>query len=126
MRRVCLKMFQLIWDERKMIMAYTGKEITGFLKAANSDLGSGKYSGDEILPDYCKAVIIGEQLQIEIEDWGKSHVKMLEHEKRLRGQVTQLQAELEGLEAAMVWSKKFDNIAVKDMREFLQALKDKL
>lgn len=38
--------------------------------------------------------------------------------------IRQLQAENESLKAALIWSEKFDgNILVKDMREFLQALK---
>ncbi len=45
---------------------YTDKEIADFVKAANSDLGSGKYSGDETIPDYCKAVNICQQLQATI------------------------------------------------------------
>ena len=46
---------------------YSTKEITEFLKAANRDLGASKYKGDEMIPDYCKAVNIGKQLQAENE-----------------------------------------------------------
>ncbi len=60
---------------------YTEKEIFEFLKAANKDLGSDEYSGDEMIPDYCKAVIIGKQLQAEnkrlrkaIEDFGNNRL----------------------------------------------------
>jgi len=42
---------------------YTAKKIAEFLEAANSDLGSNKYKGDDMIPDYAKAVIIGQQLQ---------------------------------------------------------------
>lgn len=35
------------------------------------------------------------------------------------------QKEIMSLQAALVWSKKFDNINCKDMREFLQALTGK-
>ena len=42
---------------------YTPERIKEFLIAANSDLGSGKYTGAEMIPDYCMAVKIGQQLQ---------------------------------------------------------------
>ncbi len=45
---------------------YTQKRITEFLKAANSDLGSQKYKGDQMIPDYCMAVQIGQQLQAQL------------------------------------------------------------
>ncbi len=46
---------------------YTANEISTFLPAANADLGSNKYTGDQMIPDYCKAVIIGQQLQDELD-----------------------------------------------------------
>ena len=49
-------------------MAYTQEQITEFLRAANRDLGSGKYTGDDMIPDYCKAVNIGMQLQTDLAD----------------------------------------------------------
>ena len=42
------------------MIAYTDKEIIEFLKAANRNLGSGKYGGDNMMPDYAKSVIIGQ------------------------------------------------------------------
>lgn len=47
---------------------YTAEHISTFLRAANADLGSNKYTGDQMIPDYCKAVIIGKQLQDELAD----------------------------------------------------------
>lgn len=47
---------------------YTIKEIEDFLKAANKDLGSNKYSGKDMIPDYCKAVIIAQQLLKRLEE----------------------------------------------------------
>lgn len=53
---------------------YTKDEIDEFLRAANSDLGTKKYIGQQMIPDYAKAVIIGQQQQ--------SHVNRLEDENR--------------------------------------------
>ncbi len=47
---------------------YTQKRISEFLKAANRDLGDGKYTGDQMIPDYCMAVNIGKQLQAQLLD----------------------------------------------------------
>ena len=45
-----------------MVMEYSMKEIAEFAKAANSDLGSGKYKPEELVIDYCKAITIIKQL----------------------------------------------------------------
>jgi len=50
------------------MIKYTDEEIAKFLKDANWDLGSNKYSGDQMIPDYCKAVIIGQQLLKEVKE----------------------------------------------------------
>lgn len=50
---------------------YTDKQISEFLMAANSDLGSNKYKGDDMIPDYAKTVIIGQQLQAKVRDGQK-------------------------------------------------------
>jgi len=57
---------------------YTSKEIGEFLRAANRDLGSGNYTGNQVLADYAKTIIIAKQLQAEIED-----LKELLHEHRI-------------------------------------------
>ena len=44
---------------------YANKEIADFIVAANRDLGDEKYTGAEMIPDYCKAVNICKQLQNE-------------------------------------------------------------
>ena len=41
--------------------------------------------------------------------------------QRLHKKNEQLQAEIETLKAALLWSGKFDNVTVKDLREFLEA-----
>ena len=46
---------------------YSTKRIAEFLKAANRDLGDGKYTGYQMIPDYCMAVNIGKQLQAKVE-----------------------------------------------------------
>ncbi len=46
---------------------YTREDIESFLGQANLDLGSGKYSGDDMIPDYAKAVLIGKQLQADLQ-----------------------------------------------------------
>ncbi len=45
---------------------YTAKDIARFLSAANHDLALGKYKAKDMIPDYCKAVLIGFQLQAEL------------------------------------------------------------
>ena len=42
---------------------YKEEDIREFLIQANSDVGCGKYKGDEMTPDYCKAILIAQQLQ---------------------------------------------------------------
>ncbi|KKL80983.1 hypothetical protein LCGC14_1999290 [marine sediment metagenome] len=55
---------------------YTANEISTFLRAANADLGSNKYTGDQMIPDYCKAVIIGQQLQAELDTANKENKRL--------------------------------------------------
>lgn len=64
---------------------YTPKDIKQFLVAANSDLGLNKYKGDEMIPDYCKAVLIGFQLQAELDKhrWIPLTGELPETEERL-------------------------------------------
>ena len=45
---------------------YTSKDISQFLRAANADLALGKYKAKDMIPDYCKAVLIGFQLQADL------------------------------------------------------------
>ncbi|KKK85928.1 hypothetical protein LCGC14_2768310, partial [marine sediment metagenome] len=45
---------------------YTAKDIARFLRAANHDLALKKYKAKDMIPDYCKAVLIGFQLQAEL------------------------------------------------------------
>ncbi len=45
-----------------MAAKYTDKEIEDFLRAANWDLGSGKYKSKDLIQDYARSVIIGKQL----------------------------------------------------------------
>ena len=42
---------------------YSQKEIVEFVRAANKDLGSGKYKAKDVIEDYCKAIKIIQQLQ---------------------------------------------------------------
>ncbi len=44
----------------------TAKDIARFLRAANHDLALGKYKAKDMIPDYCKAVLIGFQLEAEL------------------------------------------------------------
>ena len=46
---------------------YTAKDIARFLQAANHDLALGKYKAKDMIPDYCKAVLIGFQLQAQLD-----------------------------------------------------------
>ena len=57
---------------------YTQKRISEFLKAANRDLGDGKYTGDQMIPDYCMAVNIGKQLQAQLLDLRGENEKLKE------------------------------------------------
>jgi len=43
-------------------MDYTIEEIAEFAKAANSDLGSGKYNPNDLIEDYSKSIVIIKQL----------------------------------------------------------------
>lgn len=48
--------------------SYTDKEVEDFLSIANWHLGSGEYSKNkksDLLQDFCKAIMIGKQIQME-------------------------------------------------------------
>lgn len=45
---------------------YTQKEIYDFLKGANRDLGDPRYKPVDLVVDYSKCVIIGQQLQVKL------------------------------------------------------------
>jgi hypothetical protein len=54
-------------------MAYTPKEIEDFIRAANWDLGSGKYKSMDVIPDYAKAVIICQEQAEQIKAKDKAY-----------------------------------------------------
>ncbi len=58
---------------------YTPKDIACFLKGANSDLALNKYKAKDMIPDYCKAVLIGFQLQSQLAAAKKREANTLQH-----------------------------------------------
>ena len=42
---------------------YSKEDINSFLIQANRDVGSHKYKGDQMIPDYCKCILIAQQLE---------------------------------------------------------------
>ena len=61
---------------------YPTEEIDIFLRAANSNLGLRKYSGDDMIPDYCKAVNIGKQLSAQLSALRTENDKLREAAER--------------------------------------------
>lgn len=61
-----------------MSAEYTNKDISQFLRAANHDLALGKYKAKDMIPDYCKAVLIGFQLQAELATANKENTEWQE------------------------------------------------